>query len=106
MTQHYLTKKSSTSSFGIGVVAGLLGDNWNLGFLEETEKQVGEHLASHLDKLSPQDTKTRTIIEQMQQDELSHADTAHELGAKTLPLPVKTGMKFASKIMTSTAYYV
>ena len=32
-------------SFAIGVVAGLLGDKWNLGFLAETEHQVGAHLA-------------------------------------------------------------
>src|SRR5687768_4111964 len=38
-------------SFAIGVVAGLLGDKWNLGFLAETEHQVGVHLASHLQRL-------------------------------------------------------
>lgn len=93
-------------SFSIGIAAGLLGDDWNLGFLEETEKQVSEHLTGHLDQLSTKDTKTRTIIEQMQQDEQAHADTAYNLGAKQLPPPVKSGMQLASKIMTTTAYYV
>lgn len=93
-------------SFGLGTVAGLLGDRWNLGFLAETEKQVGAHLASHLDVLSADDQKTRKIVAQMQVDEHEHAETAQQLGGVALPLPVQFGMKFASKIMTKTAYYV
>jgi 3-demethoxyubiquinol 3-hydroxylase len=92
-------------SFTLGTMAGLLDDQWNLGFLAETEKQVGAHLGQHLDKLSSEDKKTRKIIEQMQIDEREHAETAVNLGGKPLPLPVKFGMKFASKVMTSTAYY-
>src|SRR5665811_2473495 len=38
-----------TGSLAIGAVAGMLGDRWNLGFLAETERQVGQHLQSHLD---------------------------------------------------------
>jgi 3-demethoxyubiquinol 3-hydroxylase len=94
------------SSFGIGVVAGMFGDAWNLGFLAETEKQVGAHLESHLKELSNDDVKTRKIVEQMHEDELAHAHTAQQLGAKSLPILVKSGMKFASKIMTKTAYYI
>ncbi|MDO8961682.1 MAG: 2-polyprenyl-3-methyl-6-methoxy-1,4-benzoquinone monooxygenase [Methylophilus sp.] len=93
-------------SFGLGTVAGLLGDRWNLGFLAETEKQVEAHLASHLELLSPTDNKTRKIVEQMQADEREHANTAQQLGGVNLPMPVQFGMKFASKIMTKTAYYV
>lgn len=93
-------------SFGLGVTAGLLGERWNLGFLAETEKQVEAHLASHLDLLSPEDNKTRKIVEQMQRDEREHASTAQQLGGIALPLPVQFGMKIASKIMTKTAYYV
>ncbi len=93
-------------SFALGAAAGALNDKWNLGFLAETEHQVSNHLQSHLTKLSDADTKTRTIIGQMQQDETQHALEAKELGASELPQPVKAGMKIASKIMTSTAYYV
>lgn len=94
------------SSFSIGVIAGLLGDDWNLGFLAETEQQVSAHLASHLNQLPEEDIKTRTIVEQMQHDENEHAQTAQSLGARSLPPPVKVGMQFASKIMTNTAYYI
>lgn len=93
------------SSFTIGAVAGAIGDQWNLGFLAETEKQVGEHLSGHLKKLPEQDKKTRAIIEQMHEDEASHAQEAQRLGAATLPPPVKLAMQCASKVMTSTAYY-
>ena len=94
------------SSFTLGAVAGAIGDQWNLGFLAETEQQVGAHLVSHLEKLSPEDTKTRAIVEQMHADETAHALEAKQLGAMELPEPVKAGMKLASKIMTTTAYYI
>ncbi len=93
-------------SFTLGAVAGALGDQWSLGFLEETEKQVGSHLASHLAQLPEQDDKTRRIIEQMQIDEAHHADEAHQLGAANLPAPAKFLMNKMSKIMTNTTYYV
>ena len=95
-----------TCSFTLGAFAGAIGDKWNLGFLAETENQVGAHLGSHLEKLSPQDTKTRAIVAQMHQDETAHAQEAMRLGAAELPEPIKVGMKFASKIMTTTAYYI
>ena len=93
-------------SFTLGAVAGALDDKWNLGFLAETEKQVSEHLKNHLQQLSIDDIKTRTIIEQMQQDEAAHAQEARALGASELPAPIKASMKIASKMMTSTAYYI
>lgn len=93
-------------SFGLGALAGALGDRWNLGFLEETEQQVSAHLQNHLNQLSDTDIKTRTMINQMQQDEMAHAAHAKQLGASELPAPIKTGMKLASHIMTKTAYYI
>src|SRR5574343_754607 len=61
-------------SLAIGVMAGLIGDKWNLGFLEETEKQVCRHLDAHLGMLPPQDGKSRAILAQMRVDEAQHAD--------------------------------
>lgn len=95
-----------TGSLAIGAVAGLLGDRWNLGFLAETERQVGEHLQSHLDRLPPQDEKSRAIVAQMYTDETGHADLATSLGGAELPQPVQLAMKLNSKVMTSTAYWV
>lgn len=93
-------------SFTIGVVAGLLGDKWNLGFLAETEHQVGEHLAGHLQRLPDQDEKSRAIVAQMKIDEASHATMALSYGGAELPLPIKITMKLGSKVMTHTSYWV
>jgi 3-demethoxyubiquinol 3-hydroxylase len=92
-------------SFTLGAIAGSLNEKWNLGFLAETEKQVAKHLQNHLSQLDETDIKTRTIVEQMQQDEAAHAAEATQLGAADLPAPVKAGMKMMSKLMTKTAYY-
>jgi ubiquinone biosynthesis monooxygenase Coq7 len=95
-----------TGSLAIGAVAGLLGDKWNLGFLSETEQQVGAHLQSHLEKLPPQDDKSRAIVSQMYTDEIGHADMAVELGGVELPKPVQWLMKVNGKVMTSAAYRI
>ena len=93
-------------SFSLGAIAGAVGDKWSLGFVEETEKQVGAHLADHLEKLPQADQKTRKIIEQMQEDEAKHASEAKQHGAAELPAPVKFLMQKVSKLMTSSSYYL
>jgi ubiquinone biosynthesis monooxygenase Coq7 len=95
-----------TGSLAMGAVAGLLGDRWNLGFLAETERQVGHHLQSHLDSLPPQDEKSRAIVTQMYTDETGHADMAIALGGADLPQSVQLAMKLNGKLMTSLAYRV
>lgn len=95
-----------TSSLAIGAFAGLLGDKWNLGFLSETERQVGAHLQSHLDKLPENDARSRAVVQQMYIDEVQHSEMAIKLGAAALPSPVKLAMKLSGKVMTRTAYWV
>ena len=90
-------------SLAIGMAAGVAGDRWNLGFLEETEYQVVRHLDSHLERLPEKDARSRAIVEQMKKDELGHAKLAEELGAARLPSPVKALMKLTSKVMTTVA---
>lgn len=93
-------------SLAIGILAARFGDGVNLGFLAETERQVESHLKSHLDRLPPQDLRSREIVTQMKEDEAAHADTAVRLGAVELPAPVKAAMKASSKVMTGVAYWV
>lgn len=93
-------------SFALGALAGAIGDKWSLGFLAETEHQVGGHLQNHLAKLPVQDEKSRAIVSQMQTDEAAHAATALSHGGAALPLPVKLAMKLTSKILTHTAYHI
>jgi ubiquinone biosynthesis monooxygenase Coq7 len=94
------------SSFTLGAIAGALGDKWNLGFLAETERQVGVHLNQHLDALPANDDKSRAILEQMKIDEAEHAATAIHLGGAELPSPIKAAMQGMSKVMTSTTYHL
>ena len=94
-----------TLSFSIGMLTGLAGDKWSLGFIEETERQVVSHLNSHLHKVSKKDLKSKAIIEQMKQDESDHANQAKESGSTELPEELKLGMSRVSKVMTSTSYY-
>ncbi len=90
-------------AFGLGLLAGRLGDTVSLGFVEETEIQVGAHLQSHLDALPEGDHTSRAIVAQMRDDELRHAGDAQTAGAMELPGPVKGLMRAAAKVMTTVA---
>jgi ubiquinone biosynthesis monooxygenase Coq7 len=93
-------------SFAIGALAGLAGDKTSLGFVAETEKQVGQHLDSHLRALPAGDARTRAILKQMSADESRHGQNATKAGANELPRPIRALMKLTSKVMTRTAYWV
>lgn len=90
-------------SFGIGACAGVAGDKISMGFVAETEQQVGAHLAKHLQKISPTDQKSRAILEQMRHDELEHAHNAQQAGGVELPGVVKFLMRCTAKVLTITA---
>ena len=53
----YLNPFWYTTSLLIGALAGFIGDAESLGFLAETEHQVEQHLAGHLNKIPPIDKK-------------------------------------------------
>lgn len=95
-----------SGSFGLGLVSGLAGDRWSLGFLTETEAQVERHLDGHLERLPAGDAASRAVLEQMRLDEMRHGESGRALGAAELPGVVKRAMRVASKVMTSTAYWV
>jgi ubiquinone biosynthesis monooxygenase Coq7 len=90
-------------AFGMGMLAGRLGDATSLGFVEETERQVGAHLEGHLHQLPAGDHASRAIVAQMRLDELRHAEAAHLGGAQTLPPMVQGLMRVAAKVMTTVA---
>lgn len=93
-------------SFSIGAVAGLAGDPWSLGFVEATERQVEAHLEDHLDRLPPQDERSRAIVSQMKEDEARHAQMARDHGAQILPGPVQGLMSVTAGIMKAVAYRI
>jgi ubiquinone biosynthesis monooxygenase Coq7 len=93
-------------SFSIGAVAGLIGDNWSLGFVHETEEQVVKHLDGHLDKLSKKDLRTKAVIEQMRIYEEQHSHDALEAGAEILPDEINDLMSKVAKVMTNSSYHI
>jgi len=93
-------------ALAIGLAAGRFGDRVSLGFMAETERQVERHLDSHLERLPAGDRESRAVVEQMRADEAAHARAAMEAGGVELPLPVRSLMRAASKVMTRTAYYL
>lgn len=93
-------------SVAIGALAGLAGDRMSLGFMAETERQVEGHLADHLDRLPADDIRSRTIVQQMQADEIGHGRAALDAGAAELPQPVPKLMRLTARIMTGTAYWL
>nr|WP_295783399.1 2-polyprenyl-3-methyl-6-methoxy-1,4-benzoquinone monooxygenase [Rhodoferax sp.] len=93
-------------AFGLGLLAGRLGDKVSLGFVVETELQVGAHLQGHLHQLPKSDHASRAIVAQMRDDELGHAQAAKDAGAMELPQPVKDLMRAAAKVMTTVAHHI
>ena len=93
-------------AFGIGLLAGRLGRGISLGFVAETERQVEQHLQSHLQRLPAADQASRAIVQRMMEDEARHASHARAAGGVELPAPVKLAMRLAAKVMTRTAHHV
>ena len=93
-------------AFGIGLLAGRFSDAVSLGFMVETERQVEQHLAGHLDRLPQADNSSRAIVQQMKSDEAQHAEQGERAGAAHMPAPVRWAMRGAAEVMTRTAHYV
>lgn len=93
-------------AFAIGLAAGRLSDRVSLGFVVETERQVEQHLAGHLERLPASDRRSRAIVAAMADDERRHADAAEVAGAVRLPAPVRAAMRAAARVMTATAHRV
>jgi len=90
----------------MGAASGAVGDKWSLGFIEETEQQVAEHLSGHLERLPPDDAKSRAIVTRMRAEEQQHGANAQAAGAAKLPEPVRQLMRLTAKVMTRTAYWL
>jgi ubiquinone biosynthesis monooxygenase Coq7 len=94
------------ASYAIGAAAALDGDKVSLGFVVETESQVEAHLEDHLQRLPPQDERSRAVLAQMQADEVRHADNAKARGGIDLPFPIPGLMHLSSLVMKGVAYRI
>ena len=72
-------------SFALGLAAGRAGDRWSLAFVAETERQVEQHLATHLERLPAADVRSRAVVDQMRADEAAHGRAAEAAGAARMP---------------------
>jgi ubiquinone biosynthesis monooxygenase Coq7 len=88
----------------IGMASGLAGDDFSLGFLDETERQVVAHLDGHLERLQADDARSRAILDEMKVDEARHAENAVRRGARDLPMWAVGLMRLQAKVMTTLAY--
>ena len=93
-------------AYALGTVAAVLGDARSLGFVVETERQVEAHLEDHLQRLPPQDERSRAVLAQMQADEVRHAENAKARGGIDLPFPIPGLMHLSSLVMKSVAYRI
>ncbi len=93
-------------AFATGLLAGRAGDAASLGFVVETERQVEQHLATHLQRLPDADIASRAVVRQMKDDEARHGAAAQSAGAARLPAPVRWAMRLAAVVMTRTAHHL
>ena len=93
-------------SFALGAGAGLISDKLSLGFVAATEDQVCQHLEKHLNQLPQDDKKSRSIVEQMLEDEAKHAESALDAGGHRFPKPVLKLMTLISSAMTKSSYKI
>ena len=93
-------------AFAIGLAAGRMGERASLGFVIETERQVEQHLDSHLERLPAADSASRAIVAQIRDDEARHAHDAEQAGGVPPPAPVRALMRLAARVMTHTAHHI
>ena len=95
-----------SASFALGALAGLNENQWKLGFIEETEKQVKNHLEDSIASLPVEDSRSKMFLEEIAEDEEKHRDTVKDIGSEEIPEFVKGGMGIFSKIMKKITYHI
>jgi len=93
-------------SFALGALAGLNENQWKLGFIEETEKQVKNHLEDSIASLPVEDSRSKMFLEEIAEDEERHRDTVKDIGSEDIPEFVKGWMGIFSKIMKKITYHI
>lgn len=94
------------SSYMLGSIAALKDTDWELGFIEETEKQVKEHLEESINQLPEKDVRSREFLNKIAVDEEKHRKTVINIGSNEIPEHVKKVMNISSKIMKRLTSYI
>jgi len=90
----------------MGFTAARRGRGTNLGLVVAVENQVEDHLDEHLRDLPEDDARSRAIVTQMRDDEIGHARHAQDMGATSLPTPVRMAMGVLSKVVTRGTLWI
>jgi 3-demethoxyubiquinol 3-hydroxylase len=90
-------------AYAFGWIAGRIGDDANLSFVIETERQVEAHLTDHLSRLPATDQRSRAIVETMRADEARHADEAERRGGQKPSALIGGLMALAAGVMKRVA---
>ena len=91
---------------GVGAAAGAVSDRISLGLIAASEEQAVKQLDSQQPSLPSGDHRSRAILRQMARDEAHHAQLALEAGGVRFPVPVKWGIRLASKAMMKSVYHL
>ena len=94
------------ASFIFGAIAGANEKKWKLGFIEETEKQVAQHLESSIASLPKKDLMSRKFLKEIAIDEEKHRASAKKIGSADIPENVKRTMDGLSRIMKKISFYI
>ena len=94
------------ASFILGAIAGANEKKWKLGFIEETEKQVAQHLESSIASLPKKDLRSRKFLKEIAIDEEKHRASAKKIGSVDIPENVKRTMDGLSNIMKKISFYI
>ena len=94
------------SSFTLGAIAGLTQKKYGAGFIEETEKQVSQHLDDSISQLPASDLRSKEMLDYIKEDEAKHEKTAVEMGSADIPNAAKESMHLLSKLMKKITYYI
>ena len=94
------------ASFILGAIAGANEKKWKLGFIEETEKQVVQHLESSIASLPKKDLRSRKFLKEIAVDEEKHRASAKKIGSTDIPENVKKTMDGLSAIMKKISFYI
>ena len=90
----------------MGAIAGANEKKWKLGFIEETEKQVVQHLESSIASLPKKDLRSRKFLKEIAIDEEKHRASAKKIGSADIPENVKRTMDGLSSIMKKISFYI
>ena len=87
------------------------GENREESLIEHVSRQLGqrqvvEHLQSHLSELPASDLRSREVVERMRDDEARHGAAATDSGARDLPASIRRLMRHTARVMTRTAHRI